>query len=238
MAKGAFLADLHIHSVLSPCADRDMLPQCIVLEAWEKNIGLIAVTDHNACDNVEVTVTLGEKFGIWVIPGLEVETREEVHLLSFFPSLSQLYDFNQEIEKFLPLIPLKKEVWGEEWIISEEGEIKEKKRNLLVHPLDLSVEQVVDRVRNRGGIVIPAHVDRRSYSIISQLGFIPPDLEIKVVELSSHCSPETAVNELGLEGFRFLRFSDAHSLSQIGSATTSFMFSSFPSWGEFKQILT
>ncbi|HPU08745.1 MAG TPA: PHP domain-containing protein, partial [Candidatus Atribacteria bacterium] len=154
------------------------------------------------------------------------------------PSLSQRYDFNQEIEKYLPLIPLQEEVWGEEWIISEEGEIKEKKRNLLVHPLDLSVEQVVDRVRNRGGIVIPAHVDRRSYSIISQLGFIPPDLEIKVVELSSHCSPETAVNELGLEGFRFLRFSDAHSLSQIGSATTSFMFSSFPSWGEFKQILT
>lgn len=238
MDRGVFLADLHIHSVLSPCADRDMLPHCIILEAWEKNIDLIAVTDHNACDNVEVTVALGERFGIWVIPGLEVETREEVHLLSFFPSLSQLYDFNREIEKFLPFIPVQEKIWGEEWVIGEEGEIKEKKQNLLVHPLDLSVEQVVDKVRARGGIVVPAHVDRRSYSIISQLGFIPPYLEIKVVELSSNFSPEIAVNKLGLRGFRFLRFSDAHSLSQIGSATTSFAFSSFPSWGELKQTLT
>ena len=228
MAKGVFLADLHIHSVLSPCADRDMLPHCIILEAWEKNINLIAVTDHNACDNVGATVTLGEKFGIWVIPGVEVETREEVHLLSFFPSLSQLHDFNQEIARFLPFIPLSEELWGEEWVIDEEGEIKEKKTNLLVYPLDLSVEQVVEKVRSREGIVIPAHVDRPSYSIISQLGFIPPHLEIKVVELSSNTSEEEAVNKLGLAGFRFLHSSDAHSLSQIGSVTTSFYSLLFP----------
>ena len=238
MAKGVFLADLHIHSVLSPCADRDMLPHCIILEAREKNIDLIAITDHNACDNVEVTVALGEKFGIWVIPGLEVETREEIHLLSLFPSLSRLYDFNQEMEKCLPFIPLQEKVWGEEWVINEEGEIKEKKTNLLVYPVDLSVEQVVEKTRSRGGIVIPAHVDRPSYSIISQLGFIPPHLEIKVVELSINTSEEKATNKLGLAGFRFLHSSDAHSLTQIGSVTTSFLFSSFPDWRELEQILT
>jgi len=238
MAKGGFLADLHIHSVLSPCADRDMLPHCIILEAWEKNISLIAVTDHNACDNVEVTVALGEKFGIWVVPGLEVETKEEVHLLSFFPSVSQLYSFNQKLAKFLSFIPLSEKIWGEEWVINEEGEIKEKKSNLLVYPLDLSIEQVTEEVRNREGIVIPAHIDRPSYSIISQLGFIPSHLGIRVVELSSNTSEKEAVNKLGLKGFRFIHSSDAHSLSQIGSATTSFFFSSFPSWEELKQVLT
>ncbi len=86
----------------------------------------------------------------------------------------------------------------------------------------------MEKVRSREGIVIPAHVDRLSYSIISQLGFIPPHLEIKVVELSSNTSEEEAVNKLGLAGFRFLHSSDAHSLSQIGSVTTSFYSLLFP----------
>lgn len=229
------VADLHIHSVLSPCARRDMLPQCIVLEALEKGIGAIALTDHNACDNVAVTLELGERFGLWVIPGIEIETREEIHLLSYFPTLELLVSFNRVVEEYLLSIPLERDVWGEEWVIDEEGNVREKKTNLLTVPLSLSLEEVVREVECREGVIVPAHVDRKSYSIISQLGFIPPGLSLRALEVSSF--KEIGKMDPSLRRYALLSFSDAHTLEEVGYRTTSFFVAS-RSFDEFLLALS
>ncbi len=227
-----FVADLHIHSVLSPCAQREMLPQCVILEALEKKIDIIALCDHNACDNVEVTVTLGNRFGIWVIPGIEVETREEIHLLCYFPTVERLRDFNTFISGFLPRVPLREDIWGEEWVVNGEGQIVEKKDYLLVHPVNLSLEEVDTAVHIHGGIVIPAHVDRRSYSVFSQLGFIPSSLGMNIVEISREARWEKVVQTFGLNGFRVIRSSDAHTLGEVGTGRTCFSMFHL-GWSEF-----
>ncbi|MCX6091122.1 MAG: hypothetical protein NTX88_12305 [Candidatus Atribacteria bacterium] len=232
MFEEVYLADLHIHSVLSPCAMRDMLPHCIILEAHEKKIDIIAITDHNACDNVHTAVKLGEQFGVWVIPGIEVETREEIHFLCYFPSVEALEDFHRHICYLLPFIPLDQAVWGEEWVINLEGGIQEKKPYLLTYPLSLSIENLVNTVTEWEGIVIPSHVDRKAYSILQVLGFIPPDLSFPVLEISRSCTVEQARTQFFLSDYRFLRSSDAHSLSEIGAAMTVFSMTS-RSWSEF-----
>lgn len=237
MGSRGFTADLHIHTVLSPCAQRDMLPHCIVLEALEKGIDIIAVTDHNACENVLLTIRLGERFGIWVIPGIEVETKEEVHLLAYFPSYEDLLHFNQLVEAFLPPFPLDEAVWGEEWVIDEEGNIAAKKSNLLALPLSLSLEKVVEEVRRCQGIPVLAHIDRRAYSVFSQLGFIPPGLAVEVLEVSPRASPDEVRKRFSLSGYRFLSFSDAHTLSEIGRRRTLFRMAS-RSWDEFLLALS
>ena len=227
-----FVADLHIHSVLSPCAEREMLPQCIILEALEKKIDIIALCDHNACDNVEVMVTLGNRFGVWVIPGIEVETKEEVHLLCYFPSVNALRDFNTFIANFLPRVPLQENIWGEEWVVDEEGQIVEKKDYLIVHPVNLSLEEVCAAVHRHRGVVVPAHVDRKSYSIFFQLGFIPPHLEVDAVEISPEASWKEVVRKFRLDGFQAIRSSDAHTLREVGLGWTYFSMFSL-SWLEF-----
>ncbi|MEN3186267.1 MAG: PHP domain-containing protein [Atribacterota bacterium] len=227
-----FVADLHIHSVLSPCAQREMLPQCIILEALEKKIDMIALCDHNACDNVEVTVALGNRFGIWVIPSIEVETREEVHLLCYFPTVLQLQNFNHLVSASLLPMPLREDIWGEEWVIGEDGQVSEKKAHLLTYPTTLSVEEVVTLVRTFGGVVVPAHVDRKHYSIVSQLGFIPPDLMIPAVEISQRAPWKEVAEQLGLQRFQVLCSSDAHQLSEIGLGKTYFLMYAL-NWSEF-----
>ncbi len=227
-----FVADLHIHSVLSPCAQREMLPQCIILEALEKKIDIIALCDHNACDNVEVAVSLGARFGVWVIPGIEVETKEEIHLLGYFPTVTMLSRFTQELQRFLPRLPLREEIWGEEWVVNEEGTIVEKKDHLLVCPIHLTLEETHALVVSHGGIPVPAHVDRKSYSLFSQLGFIPPQLAIKVVEISPATSREEVLHRGFSPALQYLCSSDAHSLEEIGQGVTHFAMRGM-GWREF-----
>lgn len=232
-----FSADLHIHTVLSPCAQRDMLPHCIVLEALEKRIDVIAITDHNACENVGVTVQLGEKFGLWVIPGIEVETQEEIHLLAYFPDLEHLSSFNRLIEKSLLSVPLDEAVWGEEWVIDGKGSIVQKKSSLLAVPVCLPLEEVVEKVNCYGGIAVLSHIDRRTYSVFSQLGFIPPGLPVQALEISPQISPEQAQEHFALHGYRLFSFSDAHALWEIGRRVTFFCMASL-TWEEFLLALS
>jgi len=213
-----------------------MLPHCIVLEAVEKGLDIISVTDHNSAENVAVTVALGNRFGVWVIPGMEIETREEVHLLCFFPSLKELNGFAGFISEHLQRLSLDENLWGQEWVIDVEGEIKEKKDYLLTHTLNLSLEDVCKNVYSGGGVVIPSHVDRTAYSIIHVLGFIPPQLPIQAVEVSRRTSTQEAIATLNLEGYAILRFSDAHSLTDVGSAYST-LYMEATRWEEFKMAL-
>ncbi len=209
-----------------------MLPQCIILEALEKRIDIIALCDHNACDNVEVTVSLGARFGIWVIPGIEVETKEEIHLLCYFPTTQMLYRFCQELKQFLPRLPLREEIWGEEWVVNEEGEIVEKKDYLLVCPVRLTLEETCALVVSHRGVTVPAHVDRKSYSLFSQLGFVPLHLDVRAVEVSSPAGKEAIVHQGFPAHLQYLCSSDAHSLEAVGRSVTYFAMHRM-NWREF-----
>ena len=231
-----YRADLHIHSVLSPCAERDMLPHCIILEALEKHLDIIAITDHNSCENVQVTMSLGEHFGIWVIPGMEVETREEIHFLTYFPSYQKIISFYQVLQQFFQPIPLDENLWGEEWVIDAAGLIAEKKKNLLTYPLSLNVEELYQLVIIQDGIIIPSHVDRSTYSIIGVLGFLPQNPPFPVLEISSALSPSKAQSKLRLNNYRLVQFSDAHALPQVGMVYTQFRMDR-PCWVEFKKAI-
>ncbi|MFO7153605.1 MAG: PHP domain-containing protein [Caldicoprobacter oshimai] len=202
--------DLHIHSALSPCADDDMTPNNIVNMAVLKGLDAIAITDHNSCDNVKAIMKVADD-RVLVLPGMEVQTKEDVHLLCYFDDIKSLLDFDAHIRNFMPKMPNVPHIFGNQYIMDENDQIIGEREHLLLSSLDLSVDQIVQLVSQRGGVVVPAHVDRPSYSIISQLGLIPPDLGFNVLEVSKFDTNYT----MYLQGFRYIHSSDAHQLGQI-----------------------
>lgn len=202
--------DLHIHSALSPCAQDDMTPNNIVNMALLKGLDAIAITDHNSCDNVcSAMKVAGSR--LVIIPGIEVQSREEVHLLCYFAELTTLFGFEAVVRYHLHGPANDPTRFGRQLILNERDEVIGEKNKLLISSVDLSIDEIVGEVRKRGGVVVPAHVDRPSYSIFSQLGFISPELGFKVLEISK--------NGAGIfprdDKITYLSSSDAHCLEDI-----------------------
>ena len=202
--------DLHIHSALSPCADDDMTPNNIVNMAQLKNLDAISVTDHNSCDNVEAIIKVADS-RILVLPGMEVQTKEEVHLLCYFKNVDKLLNFGERIKSKLPNIANVPQLFGNQLIMDAEDKIIGEREEMLISSADLSIDQVLDEVRSRDGVVVPAHIDRPSYSIISQLGFIPKNFSTGMVEVSRNGTKCSANYPLE----RSFYSSDAHQLWDI-----------------------
>ncbi len=202
--------DLHIHSALSPCADDDMTPNNIVNMAILKGLDAIAITDHNSCDNVKAVMKVADG-RILVLPGMEVQTKEDVHLLCYFEDTKDLLDFDGYIRHFMSQVPNVPHIFGNQYIMDQEDQIIGERKELLLSSVDLSIEQVVQLAVQRGGVVVPAHIDRPSYSIISQLGFIPSNLGFSVLEFSKFDTNYT----MYYQGFKHIYSSDAHQLGQI-----------------------
>ncbi len=205
-----YAIDLHIHSALSPCADDDMTPNNIVNMAILKGLDIIAITDHNSCDNIEAIMEVGGD-NILIIPGMEVQSKEEVHLLCYFTELDNILKFDAVIRAKLPKISNSPHIFGNQYIMDSLDNIVGIREELLLTSVDMTVDEVANKVRELGGVVIPAHVDRMSYSILSQLGFIPPELEFPTLEVSTVSS----VDELNLKEYDYILSSDAHSLGNI-----------------------
>lgn len=180
------LVDLHIHTVLSACAEVEMIPPLIVRRAQELGLNVIAITDHNCSANVTATVEAAAHTGITVLPGMEVQTREEVHMLCLFDTVEQVEAWDQVIRAELPDVKNNEDFFGPQYVVDATGEYRYTEERLLSTSTALSVEQVVDGVNALQGVCLPAHVDRPSFSILSNLGFIPPDLAIAGIEVSSH----------------------------------------------------
>ena len=175
--------DLHIHSCLSPCGDEDMLPSNIVGMAALKELDIIAVTDHNSCGNCPAVMKLAEAYGITAIPGMELTTEEEVHVLCLFPELDNAMEFNRFVYQHMMPFPNDEEVFGRQLYVDENDKITAKEPYLLINATSINFEQVHGYVEQYGGIMIPAHVDKSSTSLISNLGFIPPDSKFTCAEL-------------------------------------------------------
>lgn len=204
--------DFHIHSALSPCGDNDMTPNNLINMSIIKGLDAVALTDHNACENVRAAAAVaGDK--IIFIPGMEVETSEEVHIVTLFPTADAAEEMQRILVDSSPFIPNRPEIFGNQYIMDENDEICGEIDRMLVTASGLDIYTVVAAAKDLGGIAYPAHIDRESYSVLSNLGFIPPDLDILAVEI-------TEKSRAALEGeysnrYNIITSSDAHYLWDI-----------------------
>lgn len=219
-----FHADLHIHTCLSPCASLDLSPRNIVDRAKFQGLDVIAITDHNTAKNVQVVMRLGEKGGLKVIPGMEVQSREEIHLLTLFPDWPATAAWAEEVSRSLPEMNNDPLIFGDQPIVDEEGNILEFESRLLLNSLRLSAEEIIRLVAGKGGLTIPSHFDRGSFSLLSQLGFIPPNMPLEALEMSrSRNSYPEGVWREGPQTLPLIASSDAHRPEEVGSGRTIFL---------------
>ena len=218
-----YKADLHNHSVLSPCGDLDMSPSRIIAEAKSKRIDIIGISDHNSTLHCKLMVELGKEEGIFVLPGVEVNTREEIHCLAFFENLELVKEFQDFLNDHLPQIQNVSSMFGEQLIVDRNENIIYEQEYLLVSALDADIYTVSDKVKSLGGLFIPAHIDRPYNSIISQLGFIPDDLKIDALEISPRYLVSVyRQHHPEFNNVTLITNSDAHQPEAMGRATSIF----------------
>ncbi len=204
--------DFHIHSALSPCGDNDMTPNNLINMSIIKGLDAVALTDHNACENVcAAAAVAGDK--IIFIPGMEVETSEEVHIVTLFPTADAAEEMQRILVDSSPFIPNRPEIFGNQYIMDENDEICGEIDRMLVTASGLDIYTVVAAAKDLGGIAYPAHIDRESYSVLSNLGFIPPDLDISAVEITE--KSRTALEGEYSNRYNIITSSDAHYLWDI-----------------------
>lgn len=203
--------DLHIHSALSPCGDDDMTPNNIVNMSILKGLDVIAVTDHNTCGNVRAVQRVAGD-SLLVIPGMEVETEEEVHVLCYFPTVEQAEEMEAVLREHRLPIANNPEIFGHQYYMDHEDNIIGEEEKLLVSAVQLSLHDVVKLAISFGGVAVPAHIDRSSCSVLSNLGFLPANLPIGAVEITAKNVNEMAI---GYSDYTILTSSDAHYLGDI-----------------------
>ena len=219
-----FNADLHIHTCLSPCGDLTNSPKRVVEKALELNIDIIGICDHNSAENVQAAKNAGAKKKITVLAGMEITSVEEVHIIALFDKTHEILKLQDIIYEKLPPEENKEEFFGQQIIVNEFDEVEGYNKKLLIGATTLTLKEIVGKIQKFGGLAIAAHIDRESYSVIGQLGFIPEDLEFDALELSPSISQSEAINRFpGIEKFPMISSSDAHFLQDIGKATTSFL---------------
>ena len=160
MAKIPLSYDLHMHSCLSPCGDDDMTPGNVVGMATIKELDVIALTDHNTCKNCEAAMKLGEAYGRIVIPGMELTTLEEVHVVCLFPNLEAAMEYDHYVYEHLLPIANREDIFGKQQIMNEDDEVIGTVENLLINATDISFDRVYDLLQNYNGVMIPAHIDK------------------------------------------------------------------------------
>ena len=167
--------DLHIHSCLSPCGDDDMTPSNITGMAAVKNLDVIALTDHNSCRNCPAAIEAGKRLGITVLPGMELTTSEEIHVLFLFASLDRALSFDAYVYEHLLPVRNRPEIFGTQLIVDENDKVSGSLDKLLISATDIPFDETGKLADSFGGICFPAHLDKSSTSLISNLGAIPPD---------------------------------------------------------------
>lgn len=220
----SYKADLHIHTVLSPCGDLEMSPVNIIAEAKRKGLGIIGITDHNTTRHCRLISELGEREGIFVMKGAEVTTKEEVHCLAFFDTFDALDRFQAFLDTVLPDIPNNPAIFGYQVQVDESEIIVYEEPRLLINAISASIEETEHKVHSLNGLFIPAHIDRMKNSIYSQLGFFPSGLNADALELSKAADRGRFISEHNeVASCTIIRNSDSHYINTIGTETTTFM---------------
>lgn len=217
-----FRADLHIHTCLSPCGDWDMTPKAVVEQSVRKKLDIIAVTDHNSVENTRASILCGQKAGVTVLPGMEICTQEEVHVLAIFDDLKQAEAMQEFVYEHLEG-ENNPDIFGYQVVANEQDEVEDQNPRLLIGATRIDLNTLVAETHERGGLAIAAHIDKMAYSILAQLGFVPPDLPLDAVEVSFRARPEDA-SQTFLMGLQIpcITSSDAHFPHEIGRVSTKF----------------
>lgn len=233
-----FRADLHIHTVLSACADLEMSPANIVRIAKEKKIDLIGITDHNSTLHCRLVKELAVEIGLAVLFGAEVTTREEVHCLAYFPDEERLELFQQYLGEHLPIIRYPPEQMGYQPIVDRNERIIRMVEEYLNVALNQSIDEVELEVHRLGGLFVPAHIERPMYGIFNQLGFIPDTLACDALGIMRQSNEAEIRSRFRIAGcMALIRSSDAHELSEIGTGITTFEMNDL-SFEEIKMALS
>ena len=201
-----------------------MIPPLILGQASRLGLNLIAVADHNACHNAEAMIRASEGTGIHVLPGVEFQSREEVHLLCLFDTVSQCRRWQEKIFQKLPPLANKEEAFGTQFVVGPSGEWIRTEERFLAGACDIGLEEAAAEVASLGGTAIPAHVDRPSFSLLSNLGLIPDSLGvcggIHALEVTARFIPETGFQKWPqLKAWRLIVNGDAHRLNEIQKKT-------------------
>lgn len=205
--------DFHIHTALSPCGDELMTPNNIVNMCKLNEIQVIAITDHNTCANCKVVMDVGAQQGVVVIPGMEIECMEEFHNIALFPDLKSAEWVEKRIKGYLPRIKNRVNIFGNQCLFNEKDEIIGEVEQLLVTACQLSAQTIYEWVKEVGGVIYPAHIDRPAYSIISTLGTIPSELATSILEISPLASMKNYLD--AYKEWMIIQSSDAHYLEQL-----------------------
>lgn len=225
-------SDLHIHSCLSPCANDDMTPANICGMAVLKGLQMIAVTDHNSARNLPAVKACCDAYGLLMIPGMEITTREEVHLLGYFETVEQALDFSEFLRPHMPPKKNKPQFFGNQYVMDEDDNIIAEEDELLIGASDLRLAELTRIIRERGGVPVPAHINRGSNGLLINLGMMPDELGFTAVEVwrALPCAHTPQAGKV------ILHSSDAHNLGDIlePEITTSLP---EPSAGAFLEML-
>jgi 3',5'-nucleoside bisphosphate phosphatase len=228
-----FYCDLHIHTCLSPCADLDMHPQALVEKALEAKLDIIAICDHNSSENVPYVIKAAEGKNLKIFPGMEVTTSEEVHLIAIFDSLSDLAKLQVLVYQHLAGIN-DEQKFGVQAIVNEKGEVEGINDKLLIGATDLPLNELLNYLHELNGLAIAAHIDRESFSVLSQLGFIDEKTNFDALEITSAIGfTQARVKYRELSNYSFIMSSDAHYLKDIGGAATRIVLQE-PTFAELK----
>ena len=204
-----YRAELHVHTVLSPCAGVEMIPPVIVDTALAKGINLIAITDHNVTANIGAVIEAAQGTELTVLPGMELQTQEEVHVLCLFDTLNQAEAWQRRIDSRFGKLQNDVEHFGEQFIVDATGEFIRREPRLLITNVDMSLEEVVEGVNVLGGLVIPAHVERRAYGLLAILGFASPIFE--ALEVSHYAAVDDVCRQYPeIRAFPLLQSGDVH----------------------------
>jgi len=197
-----------------------MIPPRIIRQAKRSGLSLIAITDHNSCHNVEAVIQASVGTGIHVLPGMELQSKEEVHLLCLFDTVHQCQEWQEEVFPRLPSLGNKEEIFGAQFVVDSVGEWVRTEERFLAGATDIGLEEVVARVHSIGGMVIPAHVDRPSFSLLSNLGWVPESLNVQALEVTPQFVPSRGLQKWPqLKAWCLIVNGDAHRLQEMQNRT-------------------
>lgn len=212
-------ADLHVHSALSPCASNDMTPRRIVSEAVRLGLEIIAICDHNSAGNVRAVRAAAPR-GLLVVAGMEIMTREEAHVTALFPKAELAEATAEIVQVSLPFLTAGSKIFGEQCIMDSQDNVVGHEQRMLSGAASLSLDDTVALIHTHGGLAVAAHVDRPSFSVVSQLGFLPEPNKFNAIEISPAGLRQGKDEKFRKCGLPIVVSSDSHYLSDMGQGFT------------------
>jgi predicted metal-dependent phosphoesterase TrpH len=217
-----FQVDLHIHTTLSPCGSPDMTPPRILEGACRAGLDLIAICDHNSAGNAGAFIEAARGTNLAVIAGIEITTAEEIHVVGLFPEPSRARQVAARVQATLPETDSGYERrFGDQVLVDREGNPVGRETRALAMASAITLEGAVQLIHDCGGLAVPAHIERPSFSVYSQLGDLPRWIPFDAVEVSPVAQRPIGLREkFARYGFPMVGSSDSHYLHEIGRART------------------